>query len=288
MTTITAVPDTSDLQTHRIEHQADHPAKAKVTDGPFSRLSLIGRVIIVTGASSGIGRTAATLLASRGASIVAADLDEKGGTEVVGEIKQTGGQAIFVRTDVSEEADVINLVRSTVAEFGGLHGAFNNAGTEGCTLPLAAVPAEQWQRTIAINLTGVFLCLKYEITHMITHGGGAIVNTASGAGIVGIPGVADYVASKHGVVGLTRAAAADYSAMGVRVNVILPGAVDTPMLRLHASRTTPRPQTASGGRPLGRYGTTEEIAEAAAWLLADASGYATGGVFAVDGGYTCI
>jgi 2,5-dichloro-2,5-cyclohexadiene-1,4-diol dehydrogenase 1 len=288
MTRIASVSKTVVAQGSSARTAMSGPERATLASDPYGRLSLSGRVIVVTGASSGIGRATATLLASRGASIVAADVEERGGGEIADEIKRAGGRAVFVRSDVAKEADVINLIGAAISEFGGLHGAFNNAGIEGSTQPLANVSMEQWDRTIAINLTGTFLCLKYEIAHMIEHGGGAIVNTASGAGIVGIPGVADYVASKHGVVGLTRAAAADYSAMGVRVNVILPGAVDTPMLRLHASRTTPRPQTVSGGRPIGRYGTVEEIAEAAAWLLADAAGYATGGVFAVDGGYTCV
>ncbi|MBK5265190.1 MAG: SDR family oxidoreductase [Alphaproteobacteria bacterium] len=250
-------------------------------------MKLDNRAIIITGGASGIGRATARLAASRGASIVVADIDGEGAARAAQEIVESGGKAVSCRTDITSESDVEAMVALAVDTFGRLDGALNNAGLQGRYIPLITMKLEEWQRMIDVNLTGTFLCMKHEIAYMLEHGGGSVVNISSGAGLVGVRGIPDYVASKHGVIGLTRAAAADYSAQGVLVNAICPGAVDTPMLQ-EAIRTSPPPSSATGGRPIGRYGTAEEIAEGAAWLFSSAASYATGAAFAIDGGYTCV
>ncbi|MDB5582408.1 MAG: 3-oxoacyl-ACP reductase [Bradyrhizobium sp.] len=256
----------------------------------FSALNLSGRVILVTGGGSGIGRAAARLMAARGAAVVVADRDAAEGVLTVAQIESAGGQSAFVRVDVSIEAEVKAMVDFAVTRFGGLHGAFNNAGIASRSTPLAQIASGDWDKLIAINLTGVFLCLKYELLHMERSGGGAIVNTSSGAGVLGIPGFADYAASKHGVVGLTRSAAADYGAHGIRINAVLPGTVDTPLL--HQARPADAAEqqlkVGSKGHPIPRLAGASEIAEVAAFLLSDASSYMTGAAIAVDGGYTAI
>ena len=255
-------------------------------DEGFKALQLKDRAIIITGAASGIGRATALLAASRGASILVADIDGDGAARTAKEIVDAGGKAVSNKTDIRAESDVEAMVAAAVDSFGRLDGALNNAGLQGRYVPLTTMTLEHWQRMIDVNLTGTFLCMKHEIAYMLEHGGGTVVNIASGAGLVGVRGIPDYVASKHGVIGLTRGAAADYSAKGVRVNAVCPGAVDTPMLQ-EAIRVSPPPSD-SATRPMGRYGTADEIAEAAVWLLSPASSYTTGAAFAVDGGYTAV
>lgn len=253
---------------------------------PFERVGLDGKVITITGGAGGIGAATARLCAARGASVVIADLDEGKGSELAAQICDVGGEAVFVKTDVTSENDVRAMVAFAIDKFGQLHGAFNNAGVNTGNSLLVDLPLEQWQRGLAINLTGIFLCMKYQIAHMQGHGGGAIVNTSSSAGAVGLPYSADYVAAKHGVVGVTRAAAVEVSGKGIRINTILPGAVETPIF-LHALDTNPSlREITEAGHPIGRVGQPDELAEAAAWLLSDAASYVTGASIAVDGGFT--
>ena len=254
----------------------------------YDRLNLTGRVIIVTGGGSGIGRATACLLASRGARVVVADVDEAAGRETVAAIRALDGLAAFVHTDVANEDDVRAMIGFAVAEFGALHGAFNNAGRASSGVPLPNMPLAAWRQVIDVNLSGVFLCMKHQIDYMLRNGGGAIANTSSGAGVVGFPHAIDYVASKHGVVGLTRAAAADYSSKGIRINAILPGGVDTPMLNTAMGNDPVVRQAVEHGHPIGRLAQPAEMAEAAAWLLSDAASFVTGATFAIDGGYTAV
>jgi 2,5-dichloro-2,5-cyclohexadiene-1,4-diol dehydrogenase 1 len=255
---------------------------------PFGRLNLAGRVIIVTGGSSGIGQATAMLLGGRGACVVIADVDDRGGNTVAASIRDAGGRAGFIHTDTAMEEQVKRSVDFALSEFGGLHGAFNNAGIMSKGTSLVEMPLADWQKSMDVNLTGVFLCMKHQIGHMVKHGGGAVVNTSSGAGVVGFPNLPDYVASKHGVIGLTRAAAVDFSARGVRINAVLPGGTETPMLSNAMGKDPVVRAAVERGHPIGRLGTPSEIGEAVAWLLSDAASFVTGAIFAIDGGYTSV
>jgi len=245
-----------------------------------------GKVAIVTGAGSGIGRASALAFAREGAKVVVADMVIEGGEETVSRIKQADGEALFVKTDVSKAAEVEALVQRTIAAYGRLDCAYNNAGIEGAGATTAEYPEEMWDRVLAINLTGVWLCLKYEIAQMLKQGGGAIVNTASTAGLVGYPRGSAYVASKHGVVGLTKTAALEYAKAGIRVNAVCPGAIDTPMMGRITDHRPQRAARMAAAEPVGRMGNPTEIAEAVVWLCSDAASFVTGHAMAVDGGMT--
>ncbi|MCE2488127.1 MAG: SDR family oxidoreductase [Desulfurellaceae bacterium] len=241
-----------------------------------------GKVALVTGGGSGIGRQACLVFAREGAQVVVCDVAVEGGEETVGQIEQAGGQATFIRADVAQAAEVEALVAKTVETYGRLDCAYNNAGIAGRTARVADDSEQNWERILAINLKGVWLCLKYEIAHMLTQGGGAIVNTASDAGLIGLRRAGAYVASKHGVVGLTKTAALEYAKANIRVNAVCPGPIDTPMLREASERVIDAMATA---QPNGRLGQPREIAEAAVWLCSDAASFVTGHPMPVDGGY---
>ena len=246
---------------------------------------LQGKVAIVTGGTSGIGRDAAVLFARAGARVAVAGRREAEGRETIDLIRAAGGEGLFVKTDVSRAAEVQALVQKTAEKFGRLDVAFNNAGIEGNWLPIAEQPEEDWDRTIAINLKGVWLCLKYEVQQMLKQGGGgAIVNMASVGGLMGSAGGATYSASKHGVIGLTKSAALECARSGIRVNAVCPAVIETPM----AERLFGEPEVEKHMRamhPMGRFGTPEEIAEAVLWMCSPRSAFMTGQYIVLDGGY---
>jgi NAD(P)-dependent dehydrogenase (short-subunit alcohol dehydrogenase family) len=242
------------------------------------------KVAIVTGGSFGIGRAAAIAFAKRGTKVVIADWIED--AETLNLIKSLGGDAILVKCDVSLDKDVKHLVEKTISQFGRLDFAFNNAGIEGQSAPTHECTDENWDRTIAINLKGVWLCMKYEITQMLKQGKGAIVNNASIAGLVGFQNIPAYVASKHGVIGLTKNAALEYAKSGIRVNVVCPGVIKTPMIDRFTGKSKEVEKQFESMEPVGRLGEPEEVAEAVIWLCSDASSFITGDAIPVDGGWT--
>jgi NAD(P)-dependent dehydrogenase (short-subunit alcohol dehydrogenase family) len=245
---------------------------------------LQSKVVLVTGGTSGIGRDTAILFAKAGAKVVVAGRRETEGKETVELIRAACGDAYFVKTDVSKSSEVESLIQKTVEKFGRLDVAFNNAGIEGVWVPITEQSEEDWDRTIDINLKGVWLCLKYEIRQMLKQGGdGAIVNMASAAGLIGLPGAATYSASKHGVIGLTKTAALENARNGIRVNVVCPAVIETPM----AERAYSEPEFhkfAVGLHPIGRFGTTGEVAEAVVWMCSDRASFMTGQSLVLDGG----
>ncbi|MBI3302871.1 MAG: SDR family oxidoreductase [Deltaproteobacteria bacterium] len=245
-----------------------------------------GKVALVTGGGSGIGRASALTFAREGAKVVVADVAVEGGEETVRLIQQRGGEALFVRAEISKAAEVEALVARAVQTYSRLDCAHNNAGIEGSAATIPELTEEAWERVIAINLKGVWLCMKYEIPQMLKYGGGAIVNTSSAAGLVGYPRGAAYVASKHGVVGLTKTAALEYAKAGVRVNAVCPGAIDTPMMGRITGHRPQRAERMAAAEPVGRMGRPEEIAEAVVWLCSEAASFVTGQAIAVDGGLT--
>jgi NAD(P)-dependent dehydrogenase (short-subunit alcohol dehydrogenase family) len=246
---------------------------------------LRGKVAIVTGGTSGIGRDTAVLFAKAGAKVVVAGRREAEGKETIDLIRAAGGDGLLVKTDVSRAADVLALVQKTVEKFGRLDVAFNNAGIEGSWSPIAEQSEEDWDNTVDINLKGVWLCLKYEIQQMLKQGGGgAIVNMASVAGFIGSAGAATYCASKHGVMALTKSAALETARSGIRVNVVCPAVIETPM----GERLWGAPEAkkfALGLHPIGRFGRPEEIADAVLWMCSDGASFMTGQSLVLDGGF---
>jgi NAD(P)-dependent dehydrogenase (short-subunit alcohol dehydrogenase family) len=247
--------------------------------------TLDGTVAIVTGASTGIGRAAALALADAGAAVLVADVDAQRGVDVVGEIEHKGGRALFVETDVTDDAQVAHAVHRAVDEFGGLDIAFNNAGIEGAPAPTHECTPENWQRTLAVNLTGVWSCMRHEIPAMRQRGGGSIVNCSSVAGLVGFASIPAYTASKHGVVGLTRTAALEYAQEGIRVNAVCPGVIDTEMVDRFTHHDATEKSAMADVEPVGRLGQPDEIADAVVWLASRQSSFVTGQAIAVDGGF---
>jgi NAD(P)-dependent dehydrogenase (short-subunit alcohol dehydrogenase family) len=250
--------------------------------------ALDGKIALVTGAAAGIGRASAQVLAREGACVVVADIDDEGGRATVGLVETAGGEASFVHADVSVREDVAGMVRHAVERFGGLDCAVNNAGMGTGGQPIADYPEADWDRAIAVMLTGVFLGMKYEIPAMLARGGGAIVNTSSVAGLTGYPGQSGYIAAKHGVIGLTRTVAVEYGAQGIRVNAICPGTARTPMIAGAVDAFPEIGEQLVSRHPIGRLAEPEEIAEAAVWLCTDAASFVLGAVLPVDGGYTAV
>lgn len=240
------------------------------------------KVALVTGGVSGIGRATVVEFAQAGAKVVVADMQD--GKKLVAEIKRAGGDAIYIKCDVSKGEDVKAMIQKTVKTYGRLDYAVNNAGTEGVQAPLQNLTEDLWQKTIDINLKGVWLCMKYEIEQMLKQGKGAIVNTASIAGVIGFQNSAAYVASKHGVVGLTKVAALENAQTGIRVNAVCPGLIKTPMLE-RAFTSSEMEQAYVAAVPMKRLGRPEEIADSIIHLCSDASSLITGHALVIDGGW---
>ena len=244
--------------------------------------TLENKVAIITGAGSGIGKAISLLYGKEGAKVVVSDINEKGGNETVAEIKAAGGEAIFVKTDSSKPDDNKDLAEQAVKQFGALHIAVNNAGIGGPISPVGEYPIDGWDKVIAINLSGVFYAMRYQIAAMLQSGGGSIVNVASILGKVGTKGSAAYVAAKHGVIGLTESAALEYADQKIRINAIGPGYIKTPLLESLDENTM---NALVGLHPMGRLGEPNEVAELALWLNSDKASFVTGGYYNVDGGY---
>jgi NAD(P)-dependent dehydrogenase (short-subunit alcohol dehydrogenase family) len=253
---------------------------------PNENGSFAGKVAFVTGAANGIGRAAAQAFSREGADVVLADLSEKGNQETARLVQNAGGRALAVKCDVSKSEDVRAAIEKTVQTFGRLDFAFNNAGGEQPVTPAADLTEEEWDRITDVDLRGVFLCMKYEIPSMLKQGGGAIVNTSSGAGVKGIAGQAAYCAAKWGLIGLTKAAALDYAKSNIQVNVLCPGYVDTPMMQRFTGGTPLGRQKVVDEEPVGRPGAPEEIAAAAIWLCSEAASFVIGHAMVIDGGQT--
>ena len=248
-----------------------------------------GKIALVTGGAAGIGRATALKFAAEGAKLVVSDVMVEGGEETADMIRASGGEAVFIRADISKSTDVAALIAQTVAKFGRLDCACNNAGIEGTIAPFVDQTEEDFDKIIAVNLRGVFLCLKAEITQMLAQGGGTIVNLSSVAGLIGFSGLSPYVASKHAVNGLTKNAALEYAKQGIRVNSVCPGGIDTRMLDSLAKQATGSTMTSrqmmDGLHPMGRIGAPDEVANLIVWLCSDNASFITGAHVPVDGGF---
>jgi NAD(P)-dependent dehydrogenase (short-subunit alcohol dehydrogenase family) len=245
---------------------------------------LEGRVALVTGGASGIGRATALALSKAGAKVVVADVKRSGGEETVRLVQAAGGEAVFFSADVAHAEQVNSLIDKVVATFGGLDCACNSAGIAGIEAGTADCTEDNWERTITVNLKGVWLCMKYEIPQMLKQGKGAIVNIASVAGLVGLRGWPAYVASKHGVLGLTKSGALEYAEKGIRINAVCPSIVRTNMAESFTRGDARTEKFILAQQPLGRMGTPEEVAAAVVWLCSDESSFVTGHGLVLDGG----
>jgi len=241
------------------------------------------KVAIVTGGAFGIGRATALAFANRGAKVVIADWIED--NETLNLIKASGGEGIFIKCDVSKNEDVKKMIDKTISTYGRLDYAFNNAGIEGTSAFTHECSEETWDKTINVNLKGVWLCMKHEIPYMLKQGKGVIVNTASIAGLVGFQGLPAYVASKHALVGLTKTAALEYAKQGIRVNAVCPGVIKTPMVDRMTGKEKEAEKQFANMEPVGRMGQPEEVAETVIWLCSDSASFVTGDAIAVDGGW---
>lgn len=251
---------------------------------------LVGKVALVTGGGSGIGRASVLAFVTRGANVIVGDVDVEGGQETVRMVHESGGEAIFVHVDVAQPVEVEALINQAIATYGRLDYAHNNAGIEGIRTSTADCSEENWDRVLDVNLKGVWLCMKYEIPQMIKQGGGSIVNTSSVLGLVGYSGRAPYGASKHGVIGLTKAAALEYARQGIRINAICPGFIRTPMSEREISEVSQGDlakgeELVASAEPIGRMGSPEEVAETVVWLCSDAASFVIGHAMSVDGGF---
>ncbi len=241
------------------------------------------KVAIVTGGSFGIGRATAVLFARQGAKVVVVDWVDN--EETLREIRAVGGEAIYIKCDVSSDSEVKAMIAQTVDTFGRLDYAFNNAGIEGASAITHEVSEENWDKVLGINLKGVWLCMKYQLPHMLRQGKGAIVNCSSIAGLIGFPNIAAYTASKHGILGLTKTAALEYAKSGIRINAVCPGVIKTPMIDRFLEKNHMSEEAMAAGEPVGRMGRPEEIAAAAVWLCSEAASFITGHAMPVDGGW---
>ncbi|MDT7519541.1 SDR family oxidoreductase [Rhodoferax sp. TBRC 17660] len=246
------------------------------------------KVVLVTGGGGGIGRASALAFARAGAKVAVTDRDVAAGEETTAQVKALGAEALFIAADVMQAAQVQAMVTQVVAHFGRLDCAFNNAGIEEEHMRLADCEEATFDRIMGVNVKGVWLCMKYQIAQMLAQGGGAIVNTASVAGLVGAPKMSTYSASKHAVIGLTKSAAVEYGRKGIRVNAVCPGVIRTVMLERAVQADPKVAATVAGAHPIGRIGEPDEVAAAVLWLSSDASSFVTGLAHTVDGGLTSV
>ncbi len=241
------------------------------------------KVVFITGAASGIGRAASIAFASEGARVAILDRSAEALKEVEGSARKAGSEVLAISCDVSEPDQVQAAIKQVIETFGRLDVAFNNAGVENKPAPVHEIELAEWDRILGINLRGLFVCMKHELAQMVKQGGGVVVNTSSGAGIRGVAGGAAYAASKHAIIGLTRSAALDYAKQGIRVNAVLPGNIETPMMDRFTGGDI---QKAIDLEPVGRLGKPEEIAEAVLWMASDLGGFVTGAATVIDGGWS--
>lgn len=247
--------------------------------------NLKGKTAIVTGGASGIGEATALLYAAYGCNVIVSDLQEEKGLLLIEKIRQSNGKAVFIKADVSKPQDCEMLVNKTVASFGSVDIAFNNAGISGESNAIADMSIEGWNKIIAVNLNSVFYCMKYELQQMLKQGKGVVINNSSILGQVGFVNAAGYVAAKHGVIGLTQNAALEYAARGIRVNAIGPAFINTPLLTEAGMDTDIKQSVLVPLHPIGRLGEAKEVAEMVVWLSSDKASFITGSYYPVDGGY---